>query len=513
MMRMTDRPLILAIDVGTSGTKVLAVDALGQVQHSAHAGYSFEAPQPGWAEQSPQLWYDGTLSAVQSLLADPGIEADDVVGIALAGQMHGLVALDAHQEVIRPALLWNDQRSAPQCEQFTNQLGAEFLLEHTGNLMLPGFTVPKLLWMRTHEPEAFAAIRHVLLPKDYVRFRLGGTLISDVTDASGTGVFDCGRRSWSKSMLEALDLPLAWWPATAESVEVVDHLSTSAARETGLRAGIPLIAGAGDQAASGVGNGIIREGLVSTTIGTSGVVFACSEQWCHPPDGSLHAFCHAVPDTWHLMGVMLSAGGSYDWFCRSLMPDIVDQAQAKGVDPFEEITERAERMPPGADGLFFLPYLTGERSPHADPLARGCFIGLTPAHHRDHLARAVIEGALFGLQDCLQLIRRMGIEPDSIRLSGGAATSELWQSLSADVMGAPVVSTNTSEGTGYGAAILGGTAVGLWPDVPQACEQLVRETRRRMPSEDRAVYTRLHERYAQLYPVLKEWWHETKPLP
>lgn len=510
---MAERPLILAIDVGTSGTKVLAVDALGQVRHSAHAGYSFEAPQPGWAEQSPQLWYEGTLRAVQSLLSDPEIEADDVVAIALAGQMHGLVALDAHQEVIRPALLWNDQRSALQCEQYTTRLGRAFLLEHTGNLMLPGFTVPKLLWMRTHEPEAFAAIRHVLLPKDYVRFRLGGNLISDVTDASGTGVFDCGRRRWSKAMLEALELPLEWWPPTAESPEVVDQLSPSAAKKIGLRAGIPLIAGAGDQAASGVGTGIIREGRVSTTIGTSGVVFACSEHWRHPQDGSLHAFCHAVPDTWHLMGVMLSAGGSYDWFCRTLMPDVMEQADAKGVDPFEEITERAGRIQPGADGLFFLPYLTGERTPHADPRARGCFIGLTPAHDRNHLARAVIEGALFGLQDCLQLIRRMGIEPDSIRLSGGAAASELWQSLSADVMGAPIVSTTTNEGTSYGAAILGGTAVGLWPDVPQACEQLVRERRRTIPSEDHAVYTRLHERYAQLYPVLREWWHETKPLP
>ena len=512
-MRMTDRPLILAIDVGTSGTKVLAVDALGQVQHSAHAGYSFEAPQPGWAEQAPQLWYEGTLSAVKSLLSAPEIEADDVVAIAIAGQMHGLVALDAHQEVIRPALLWNDQRSAPQCEQYTTQLGTEFLLKHTGNLMLPGFTVPKLLWMRTHEPEAYAAIRHVLLPKDYVRFRLGGNLISDVTDASGTGVFDCGRRRWSQAMLEALELPLEWWPDTAESADVVDQLSPAAAEQTGLRAGIPLVAGAGDQAASGVGTGITREGVVSATIGTSGVVFASSDTWRYPQDGSLHAFCHALPDTWHLMGVMLSAGGSYDWFCTNLMPDIMEQFRNQDRDPFEEITQRASKVPPGAEGLMFLPYLSGERSPHVDPDARGCFVGLTPHHAREHLARAVIEGAIFGLGDCLELITRMGIQPDSVRLSGGAAGSPLWQAICADVFGCPTVCTATSEGTAYGAAVLGGTGAGLWPDVGTACDDIVVETRRTDPGEHAARYATLHRRFAALYPALKEWWQDPDSLP
>ena len=512
-MRMTDRPLILAVDVGTSGTKVLAVDADGRVVHSAHAGYSFEAPRPGWAEQSPQLWYDGTLSAVRSLLDAPEVEADDVVAVAIAGQMHGLVALDRRREVVRPAILWNDQRSAAQCEEYTTRLGGTFLLEHTGNLMLPGFTVPKLLWMRQHEPEAFASIRHVMLPKDYVRFRLGGILVSDVTDASGTGVFDCGRRCWSKAMLEALELPEDWWPPTAESPEVVDQLSVSAARATGLRAGIPLVAGAGDQAASGVGTGITREGLISATIGTSGVVFASSDTWRYPKDGSLHAFCHALPGTWHLMGVMLSAGGSYDWFCRNLMPDVMAQFQEEGRDPFEEITDRASEVPPGAEGLFFLPYLSGERTPHVDPDARGCFIGLTPRHARAHLARAVIEGAIFGLGDCLDLITRMGMRPDAVRLSGGAAGSPLWQAICADVFGCPTICTATSEGTAYGAAILGGTGAGLWPDVGTACEQVVVETGRTDPSENAERYTALHRRFADLYPAIKEWWRDNQSLP
>ena len=510
---MTDRPLILSVDVGTSGTKALAVDALGRVVRTAHSEYPFESPQSGWAEQAPNLWYEGTLRAVTSLLAGSEVEADDVVAIALAGQMHGLVALDADQQVVRPAILWNDQRSALQCKEYTERLGRSFLLEHTGNLMLPGFTVPKLLWMRSNEPEAFAAIRHVLLPKDYVRFRLGKRLISDVSDASGTGVFDCGRRRWSQAMLEALELPVEWWPETAESAEVVDQLNDTAARETGLRAGIPLIAGAGDQAASGVGMGITGEGLVSATIGTSGVVFASSDTWRYPEDGSLHAFCHALPDTWHLMGVMLSAGGSYDWFCRQLMPDVMERSRSEGRDPFEDITEQASRIPPGADGLMFLPYLSGERTPHVDPNARGSFVGLTPHHGRGHLARAVVEGAIFGLGDCLELITSMGIQPDSVRLSGGAAASALWQSICADVFGCPTVCTATSEGTAFGAAILGGTGAGLWPDVRTACEEVVAETDRTLPSEDTRQYAALHRRFAALYPALKDWWQDAESLP
>ena len=510
---MSDRALILAVDVGTSGTKVLAVDSNGRIVHSAHAAYEFETPRPGWAEQDPELWYAGTVRAIREVRTHPDVAAGDVVAISLAGQMHGLVVLDEHLEVIRPAILWNDQRSAPLCREYTDRLGLPFLLEHTGNQLLPGFTAPKLLWMREHEPDAFASIRHVLLPKDYVRHRLGEALASDVSDASGTGVFDCGRRTWSTAMLEALELPAEWWPHAAESQEIVDRLGARAASDTGLEAGTPLVAGAGDQAASGVGTGITREGLVSTTIGTSGVVFACSEHWTHPGDGSLHAFCHAIPETWHLMGVMLSAGGSYDWFCRNLMPDVVAEARAGNTDPFEEITQRASRVPPGADGLVFLPYLTGERSPHPDPDARGCFIGLTPTHDRNHLARAVIEGALFGLCDCLDLVRRMGIQPESIRLSGGAAESQLWRALSADVLDCPIVSATTSEGTAFGAAILGGTAAGFWPDVPTACAQVVRETERIQPSQDRERYRELHRRYASLYPTLKEWWHGTNALP
>ncbi|MEE2681070.1 MAG: xylulokinase [Planctomycetota bacterium] len=510
---MTDRPIILSIDVGTSGIKVLAVEATGRVIARAHASHAFDAPQPGWAEQAPARWYEGTVNAMRSLLSESAVDADDVVAIAPAGQMHGLVALDSDREVVRPALLWNDQRSAAQCDRYTERLGRSFLLEHTGNLMLPGFTVPKLLWMRSNEPEAFAAIRHVLLPKDYVRFRLGSRLVSDVSDASGTGVFDCGGRCWSKDMLDALQLPQEWWPETVESVEVVDQLNEEAARATGLRAGIPLVAGAGDQAASGVGTGIIREGLVSATIGTSGVVFASSDRWRYPKDGSLHAFCHAVPDTWHLMGVMLSAGGSYEWFCRHLMPDVVERCAEDGRDPFEVITEEASGIEPGADGLVFLPYLTGERTPHVDPDARGSFVGLTPRHERSHLARAVIEGAIFGLGDCLKLVGAMGIDPDSVRLSGGAAASPLWQSICADVFGCPTVRTATSEGTAYGAAILGGTGVGLWSDVRTACAEVVTETGRTLPGEHAERYGALHRRFSALYPALKEWWRNPDPLP
>ncbi|MEC8560841.1 MAG: xylulokinase [Planctomycetota bacterium] len=509
---MADHPVILAVDVGTSGTKVLAVDASGRVLHATQSTHACEHPRPGWAEQDPEQWHQGTLHALKSLLGTGVVAAEEVVAIGLAGQMHGLVALDEAREVVRPAILWNDQRSSPQCDRCTEALGRTFLLEHTGNLMLPGFTVPKLLWMREHEPDRFESIRHVLLPKDYVRFRLGSRLVTDVSDASGTGVFDCGRRDWSTAMLEALELPADWWPRAGESVEVVDHLGAEAARATGLLEGTPLVAGAGDQAASGVGNGITREGLVSATIGTSGVIFASSDDWRYPEDGSLHAFCHAVPETWHLMGVMLSAGGSFDWFCRSLMPDVMERGRSEGRDPFEVVTEGAGGIEPGADGLVFLPYLSGERTPHVDPDARGGFVGLTPRHGRDHLARAVIEGAIFGLGDCLELVTRMGVRPDSVRLSGGAAASPLWRSICADVFGCPTVETTTREGTAYGAAILAGTGVGLWPDVPTACEAVVRETRRVEPSGDRERYRMLHRRFAALYPALRPWWSRPEGL-
>lgn len=503
---MTDQNFVLGIDVGTSAIKVLAVDTEGSILATTSAAHPVDSPQPGWSEQSPDQWYDATVEAIRRLLSEHALDPTRVRAVGFAGQMHGLVTLDDEMKPIRPAILWNDQRSASICVKETERLGLEFLLKHTGNRMLPGFTAPKLLWMREHEREAFGRIAHVLLPKDYLRFRMGSELATDMSDASGTSVFDCGARTWSQEMFDALELPAEWWPDAFESTELVDQLNSATAEATGLPVGTPLVAGAGDQAASAVGTGAVEEGQVSTTIGTSGVVFASSRSWRYPEDGSLHAFCHAVPGTWHLMGVMLNAAACFEWFCRELMPDIVAQANAEKESPYARIAHAAESVEAGADGLFFLPYLTGERTPHVDPHARGGFIGLTPGHGRNHLARAVLEGATYGLMDCLELIQKTGVDPRSIRLSGGGASGALWRRLCTDIFDRPTVTTTTTEGTGFGAALLAGVGCGFWPSVQEACTQTVHERDRLEPGPNRAFYRASHTRYQALYPALRDWW-------
>ncbi len=503
---MTDQAFVLGIDVGTSAIKVLAVDPDGTILATASEPHPVQSPRTGWSEQEPDQWYDATVEGIRRLLKESGLDPSKVRALGFAGQMHGLVTLDENMASIRPAILWNDQRSASICLEETERLGLDVLLKNTGNRMLPGFTAPKLLWMRKHEPEAYARIAHVLLPKDHLRFRMGSALATDMSDASGTSVFDCGARAWSQTMLESLDLPAEWWPEAFESTEVVDHLNAATAEATGLPEGIPLIAGAGDQAASAVGTGAVEEGMVSTTIGTSGVVFAATDTWRHPPDGSLHAFCHAVPGTWHLMGVMLNAAACFEWFCRELMPDIMSEAESAHEDPYERIAGEAESVTPGAEGLFFLPYLTGERTPHVDPHARGGFIGLSPQHGRPHLARAVLEGATYGLMDCLELVRRTGVDPRSIRLSGGGAGGRLWRRLCTDIFDLPTITTTTTEGTGYGAALLAGVGCGFWGSVREACKRTVHEKDRLEPGPDRDFYRAGHERYQALYPALQTWW-------
>lgn len=503
---MHGQEFVLGIDVGTSAIKVLAVDSDGSIMATTSASHPVESPRTGWSEQSPDQWYDATVEAIRRLLTEHEIDPGRIQAIGFAGQMHGLVTLDDTLKPIRPAILWNDQRSASICLDETERLGLDFLLKHTGNRMLPGFTAPKLLWMRQHEPEAYARIAHVLLPKDHLRLRMGGALATDMSDASGTSVFDCGARTWSQAMLDALDLPADWWPEAFESTTVVDHLNAATAEATGLPAGTPLVAGAGDQAASAVGTGAVEDGQVSTTIGTSGVVFASTETWRHPGDGSLHAFCHAVPDTWHLMGVMLNAAACFEWFCRELMPDVVTQAEAEGDSPHARVAAAAEAVEAGSNGLFFLPYLTGERTPHVDPHARGGFVGLTPNHGRSHMARAVLEGATYGLMDCLDLIRRTGVNPDSIRLSGGGAGGALWRRLCTDIFDLPTVTTTTTEGTGFGAALLAGVGCGFWSTVQEACARTVHERDRMEPGPDGTLYQAGHTRYQALYPALRDWW-------
>lgn len=489
---------ILGIDVGTSGTKAIVVSNDGTVLGTGTGGHEPLVPRGGWSEQPVGDWWASTVVAIERACAAAGVPASAIEAVGVAGQMHGLVALDASMTPIRPAILWNDGRCEPQCLATESQLGIERLVELTGNRMLAGFTAPKLLWMREHEPEAFARIATVLLPKDWIRYRLTGEVGMDVSDASGTAVFDCEHRRWSDDLLAELDLPRSWWPDAAESCEVVGAISAEAAAATGLQAGVPVVAGAGDQAASGVGTGLVREGTVGTVLGTSGVLFAPTDRWLSTADGRLHAFCHAVPGQWHLMGVMLSAAGSLDWFRHAITPDF------EGDDAFTRIDAMAAEIPAGADGVLFLPYLSGERTPHPDAHARGTFTGLDLRHDRRHLARAVLEGVTHGLRECLDLVRSTGVAAREARLSGGGVKSDPWRQLCADLLGVPVATSTTTEGTVYGAAILAAVGAGAFDSVPAACDAWVRETGRLEPGPDAAILDARHTVYRRLYPALRE---------
>lgn len=490
---------ILGIDVGTSGTKAIVVDDSGDVLGVGHGTHAPHIPQSGWSEQPPDDWWTGSIAAIREACANANCTATSIDAIGLAGQMHGLVTLDRSMRPVRPAILWNDGRSQAICDRLEDELGIEHLLATTGNRMLAGFTAPKLLWMREHEPDAFGRISKVLLPKDWIRWRLTGDLATDVSDASGTAVFDCEHRRWSDTMLDGLDLPRAWWPDALESIEVTGHVSAEAAAETGLRAGVPVVAGAGDQAASAVGTGLVREGMTGAALGTSGVIFAPTESWRPSVDGALHAFCHAVPGAWHLMGVMLSGAGSLDWFRRAIAPDL-DRCEV----PFAELERLATATPAGADGLLFMPYLSGERTPHPDANARGGFIGLDKRHERGHLARAVFEGVTHGLTDCLDLVRDAGVRADVVRLSGGGVKSDLWKRLCADLFSLPVTTTTTTEGTAYGAAMLAAVGSGLGVNLDAVCSEWIRETDRVEPGEDQATLLARRPAYRALYPALRD---------
>ncbi|HEX7195491.1 MAG TPA: xylulokinase [Candidatus Limnocylindria bacterium] len=484
---------VLGIDVSTSATKAVLLGENGAVLGIGLAQYPVEVPRPQWSEQDPRLWWDGSVAAIRSVLASTGVRGEDVVGIGLTGQMHGAVVLDAADAVLRPAILWNDQRTGAECDAIRAAVGRERLISITGNDALTGFTAPKLVWIRDHEPETWQRIRHVLLPKDYVRLRLTGEHASDKADGAGTLLFDLAARDWSADVLADLGIDPSWMPGTREGPEVTGSLSTEGAEATGLRAGTPVVAGGGDQAASAVGVGAVVEGIVALSLGTSGVVFATTDRPLFEPAGRVHAFCHAVPDRWHLMSVMLSAAGSLRWFRDALAP---------GVE-FDELVASAAEIPAGSDGLVFLPYLTGERTPHADPYARGAFVGLTVRHDRRHLTRAVLEGVAFGLRDGLDLMVEAGIPPPAqIRATGGGTASELWLRILGDVLDAEIATVNTAEGAAYGAAILAAVGIGWHATVADACAALVRATPAAAPGPDTARYADVHATYRGLYPAL-----------
>ncbi len=484
---------VLGIDASTTAVKAILIDEAGAVRGIGLSSYELSVPRPLWSEQDPRLWWDGTVAAIRAVLANTGVPGADVVAVGLTGQMHGAVLLDAADEVLRPAILWNDQRTGAECDQIRQVVGPERLVAITGNDALTGFTAPKLVWVRDHEPDVWARVAHVLLPKDYVRLRLTGDHAMDKADGSGTMLFDLASRDWSGPILAALGIDPAWMPPTFEGPDVTGVLTAEAAAATGLRAGTPVIAGGGDQAANAVGVGAVEPGVVALSLGTSGVIFATTDRPLFEPRGRVHAFCHAVPGRWHMMSVMLSAAGSLRWFRDALAP---------GTE-YDDLVALAAGVPAGSDGLLFLPYLTGERSPYPDPLARGAFVGLTLAHDRPHLTRAVLEGVAFGLRDGLDLMIEAGMpEPSVIRASGGGTSSPLWRQILADVLGAEIATVDTTEGAAYGAALLAAVGAGWFPAVEAAASALVTATPAAAPGPDGPRYAEVHEIYRGLYPAL-----------
>ncbi len=492
-------PYTIGIDVSTTATKALLMDERADIVAVSAHGYPFETPRPLWSEQDPALWWEATVKSLRQVLQDSGVDPREIQGIGLTGQMHGLVLLDEAGEVLRPAILWNDQRTGSQCETIRARLGRRELIRITGNDAQTGFTAPKILWVREHEPEHFSRIHQILLPKDYIRYRLTGVFATDRAGAGGTLLLDLETRDWSPTVLAALGIPPRWLPRTHEGPEVTGQITQEAAQLTGLRPGIPVVAGGGDQAAQAVGVGAVEEGIVALTLGTSGVVFATVDRPVYEPEGRVHAFPHAVPGKWHLMGVMLSAGGSLRWYRDTLAPG----------QPYEQLLAPAEAVPPGSEGLLFLPYLTGERTPHSDPLARGAFVGLTVRHTQPHMTRAVLEGVAFGLRDGFALMQEAGLgQVRQVRISGGGARSPLWRQILADVLATELVTVNTTEGAAYGAALLAGVGVGLWPDVVTACRQGIRITGTTAPrSENVEGYRLLYPLYRDLYSALRPTFH------
>jgi len=485
----------LGIDVSTTATKALLIDPVGKVIAVHSTSYGFETPHPLWSEQDPGLWWHGAQKSIRGVLEKSGLDPAQINGVGLTGQMHGLVLLDAGGNVLRPAILWNDQRTQAQCDEIHRRIGRERFIRITGNLALTGFTAPKILWVRENEPESYARAAHVLLPKDYVRLKLTGEYAMDVADGAGTVLMDLHQRTWSQEVLSALDIPPSWLPPLFEGPEITGRLTAEAAQGTGLKPGTPVMAGGGDQAAQAVGVGAVEPGIVGLTVGTSGVVFATTPSALVEPQGRLHAFCHAVPGRWHFMGVMLSAAGSLQWYRDTLAPRM----------PFEELLQEAESVPPGSEGLLFLPYLSGERTPHPDPLARGAFIGLTVRHGRGHLTRAVLEGVAFGLKDCLALVRDAGPgEITQVRASGGGMKSPLWRQILASVLELELVTVNTTEGAAYGVALLAAVGAGQFPSVEAACAATVQVTAGASPlAAQVATYHQAYPLYQELYPALQ----------
>jgi xylulokinase len=505
---------LLGIDVGTSGTKTLICDPNGKVLATAMAEHPISSPKPGWSEQNPEDWWKAAVAATRAVVRKARIKPAEIAAIGLSGQMHGSVFLADGPKPLRPALLWNDQRTTEECREIESIAGGRAaLVDLVANPALTGFTAPKILWVRRHQPKIYAKTKHILLPKDYLRFRLTGDYATEVSDASGTLLLDVVHRRWSAKLLDLLHIDAALMPRLYESPEVTGVLTRAAAAELGLLPATPVVGGAGDQAAGAVGNGIVSAGVLSAALGTSGVMFAHSETPVRDPQGRVHTMCHAVPGKWCVFGCMLAAGGSLQWFRNNLGQAEVAAAKKRKIDPYELITAQAEMSPPGCEGTFFLPYLTGERCPYPDPLARGGWIGVTSRTTRPMLIRSLMEGVTFGMRDALEIMREMKIPTKEIRATGGGARSHFWLQLQADIYRQPIVSTNAQEGPAYGAAILAGIGAGIWKNVQEACRCGIKETNRHTPNKKRAdFYDRAYAVYHKLYGDLKNRFPEMNAL-
>lgn len=500
---------LLGLDIGTSGTKALLLNAKGVVLATAESPHDLKTPRPGWTEQDPENWWQACLIATAMALKKAKLRKSQISAIGLSGQMHGSVFLGDGPNALRPALLWNDQRTVAQCEQIEEKAGGrKQLLAMVSNPALTGFTAPKILWFMQNQPAKYEKCRHILLPKDYIRYRLTGEYASEVSDASGTLLLDVKTRRWHESLISRLGIDRALLPRLSESQEVSGRVTAAVARATGLPAGIPVAGGAGDQAAGAVGAGVVQAGLLSSAMGTSGVIFAASAMPQTDPLGRVHTMCHAIPNTWCVFGCMLSAGGSLQWLRNTMFASQIAELRKQKKDLsviYPQMIAMAQTVATGSENLFFLPYLTGERCPHPDPHARGCFIGLTPRHSMAHLIRATLEGITMGMREQVGIMREMGIAVTQVRAGGGGSRSDFWRQLQADMYQAPVVTINVSEGAALGAAILAGVGHGEWNTVVEATSAIIKiKTRSRPDARRAAIYEGHYRKFALLYPALRD---------
>ncbi len=499
---------LIGIDVGTSGTKTVLFDEEGKAIASVTEEYPLHTPHPGWTEQEPEDWWQATVNSIKGVLSKSSVSPGDIKGIGLSGQMHGSVFLDDMNQVVRPAILWNDSRTADACSEITEKIGEKRLLELASNPALTGFTAPKAVWLKNKEPENFQRTKKLVLPKDYVRFRLTGEIAMEVSDGAGTLLFNVAQRNWCNEILDELGIPPEWMPPMNESTDVCGTITSEVADLTGLKPGTPVVGGGADNACGATGTGVVVEGRVLSSLGTSGVVLAPSQTCQTDPEGRVHTFCHSVPNRWYLMGVVLSAGMSLRWYRDVVADSERAEGDQSGRDPYDILTLLADQAPVGSEGLIFLPYLTGERTPHKDPYARGGFIGLTIRHQRSHLIRAVLEGITFAMRDSLEIIRSLGVDIQEIRATGGGAKSTFWKQMQADIYGCEIATISSDQGPAFGAAIMAGVGTGVYASIPEACDAIISVVERTEPNMARMKeYNDYYEVYRALYPSIREACH------